>query len=258
MNLINSAKTQSMKLTILGSGTCVPSINRASPATHLKIQDTNILIDCGPGTLRQMEQAELSYQDLDLVCLTHFHTDHISDLNALIFALNNTPGFSRKKELQLVGPVGLKQFLDEVYHLEQPYPNTFQVRVKEIKRKLQFDDFVLIADHTGHSAESLAYRFQAGKNSVTLTGDTDLDERVVKLACGTNLLLAECSFANEEKRTGHLTPAECGQIALRSGAKQLILTHLYPSQDNGQTRLKQAKRVFNNTLLAEDLMEVKV
>lgn len=73
-----------MKLTILGSGTCVPAVERGSPANYLEIGGKQILIDCGPGTVRQIVESKLDYRKVDIVFVTHFHNDHTSDLVALI------------------------------------------------------------------------------------------------------------------------------------------------------------------------------
>jgi len=56
-----------MILTILGSGTCVPSLKRNSPSNYLKIDDKQILIDCGSGTLLQLEKANLSYKEIGFI-----------------------------------------------------------------------------------------------------------------------------------------------------------------------------------------------
>ncbi|MDD3156263.1 MAG: MBL fold metallo-hydrolase [Candidatus Pacebacteria bacterium] len=73
-----------MKLTIIGSGTCVPTVKRGSPANYLQIGKKKILVDCGPGTVRQIVNAKIDYRTIDMVFLTHFHNDHVSDLVALI------------------------------------------------------------------------------------------------------------------------------------------------------------------------------
>ena len=73
-----------MLLKILGSGTCMISLKRSSPANYLKIGEKQILVDCGPGTLTQLEKAGVPYKDIDMVFITHYHIDHISDLDALI------------------------------------------------------------------------------------------------------------------------------------------------------------------------------
>jgi len=66
-----------MELTVLGSGTGVPSAKRSSPGYFLKVKGHNVLFDGGSGTLRRMEEAGLSYKDVDLICYTHGHPDHV-------------------------------------------------------------------------------------------------------------------------------------------------------------------------------------
>ena len=48
-----------MKLTILGSGSCIPTIERGSSANYLKIGKIKALVDCGSGTMRQIIKAKI-------------------------------------------------------------------------------------------------------------------------------------------------------------------------------------------------------
>ena len=100
-----------MLLKILGSGTCVISLKRSSPANYLKIGEKEILVDCGPGTLTQLEKAGVSYKDIDMVFITHYHIDHISDLDALIWVYK-WEGLNRNKDLIVVGPVGFIKYYE--------------------------------------------------------------------------------------------------------------------------------------------------
>ena len=68
--------------------------------------------------------------------------------------------------------------------------------------------------------------------------------------------MLECSFPNTMKEKGHLIPKECGLIAKKAGVKKLIITHLYPVSSD-KVKLSQTKKIFKNTILAEDLMKIK-
>ena len=58
---------------------------------------------------------------------------------------------------------------------------------------------------------------------------------------------------------GHLSAGECGQVARRSGVKKLILSHLYPSLNEPDTRLDECRAAFaGDVVLAEDLMVLEV
>lgn len=248
-----------MKLTIVGSGTCVPTISRGSPANYLEIGKIKALVDCGPGTVRQLVKAKLDYKDIDLVCFTHFHPDHTLDLTALMHALNWTPEFDRKKDLTLVGPVGLKSFFDRYMRLVEglmPRPKTYKIIIKEIKKKLEFDNFTIECDKTIHSATSHAYKFTEKGKTLVISGDCDYDEGLITFVRNVDLLLLECSYANNMKMRGHLVPQECGMIAKKAGVKKLVLTHLYPVSPD--LRLKQVKKIFPDTIQAEDFMKLEV
>jgi len=248
-----------MLLKILGSGTCVPSIKRSSPANYLKIGNTQILVDCGAGTLSQLSKAKLDYKTINMVCISHFHTDHISDLNALIQALNWTPKFNRKADLILVGSKGFKAFYNKYLKpiSGSPRPNTYKIIVKEIGNKLSFKDFSIHSFKTKHNKESVAYKFVQDSKSLVISGDTDFDENLARFAKSSNVLVLECAFTNRDKEKGHLIPRECGQIAKLADTKKLILTHIYPL-GSGEERLKEAKVVFSKTILAKDLMSINI
>jgi ribonuclease BN (tRNA processing enzyme) len=246
-----------MLLKILGSGTCVPSIKRGSPANYLKIGNTQILVDCGAGTLSQLLKAKPDYKTINMVCISHFHTDHISDLNALIQALNWTPKFNRKTDLVLIGSKGFKAFYNRYLKpiSDSPRPNTYKIIVKEINNKINFKDFSIYSFKTKHSKESVAYKFIQDAKSLVISGDTDFDENLSKFAKNSDILVLECAFANRDKETGHLIPKECGQVAKLANTKKLILTHIYPL-GSGEERLKETKIVFPKTILARDLMSI--
>lgn len=247
-----------MLLRILGSGTCVISLKRSSPANYLKIGKKEILVDCGPGTLTQLEKAGVSYKDIDMVFITHYHIDHISDLDALIWVYK-WEGLNRTKDLVVVGPVGFRKFYETyIKPLVWTTPaESFDVIIKEIGDKIEFENFTVECCKTEHSDESIAYKFTEKEKSLVISGDTDFSVELVEFAQGCEVLMLECSFENSMKVNGHLTPKECGEIARNSGAKKLILTHFYPGSPE-IVRLNETKEVFVNTTLAEDLMEVEI
>ncbi len=248
-----------MQLTILGSGTCVPSLKRSSPSNYLKIGGTEILVDCGPGTLRQLEKARLDYKKIDCIFLTHFHIDHISELNAIIQALNWTPNFDRKKDLILVGPVGFKKLYKS--YLEpisgKPRPNTYHIKIKEIKRDLKFRRLMVECVRTIHTSASIAYKFKENNKTLVISGDCDYDDNLVKFSKDCDILLLECSYPNIMKTKGHLIPKECGLIAKEANVKKLVITHLYPTFSD-KIRLNQTRRIFKNTSLARDMMKINL
>ena len=70
---------------------------RASGGIWLTLDDTNVLIDPGPGSLVRClaSRPKLNPMDLDGIILTHRHLDHANDINIMIEAMTNG-GFKKK------------------------------------------------------------------------------------------------------------------------------------------------------------------
>jgi len=63
---------------------------------------------------------------------------------------------------------------------------------------------------------------------------------------------------DEFKAEGHLTPADIIKISNKSGAKKIILTHLYPVCDERNIWDSVKKKVDSEVIVAEDLQEIKI
>jgi ribonuclease BN (tRNA processing enzyme) len=203
-----------------------------------------------------MIKAKIDYKEIDFVFLTHFHPDHVSELRSFIQALDWTPNFNRKKDLILIGPVGFKEFYERTIK-SRPRPNTYKLKIKEIKKNLALEDLKVECVKTVHSDESVGYKFTEKTKSIIITGDCDYDDNLIKFSKNSNLLLIECSFPNDQKVKGHLVSKECGEIAKKAGVKKLVLTHLYPTSPE-IVRLNETKKIFRNTILAKDLLTIDI
>ena len=249
-----------MKLTILGSGTGVPSIDRSSPAYLLEARDQQYLIDCGSGTLRQLLRAGKRCEFIDAVFITHTHPDHIGDLIPLIHALKITLGFRREKPLYLIGPPGFPGFYEECVASVATAPKNFDIKVQEAQSALEFAGLRVMTIPTVHSDKlnSIAYRFEQDGQTLVLSGDCDYDPGIVALAKDADILVIDCSFPDGLKVQGHLSAGECGRIAQEAGVHTLILSHLYPVDESDDTRLNEAREACDCAVcLAEDLMAME-
>lgn len=246
-----------IKLIILGSGTCVPSLKRNAPGYYLEAGDCRILIDCGSGTLLQLEKAHRSYKDIDAVFITHRHPDHFADLMPLIQALIATPQFQREKDLFIFCPKEFLEYYEKAIASVLGNPNEFSVKTVEVRDKLDFGPFEIFTAETVHSSDSISYRFEHGKKSIVFTGDADYDKGLITLAERADILIADCSFPDSMKVAGHLSASECGMVAQKAGVKKLVLSHIYPADAPDIDRVEESREVFTGDIvLAEDLMEI--
>ena len=250
-----------MQLYVLGSGTCIPTVERGPSGLALVVDSHLIFFDGGGGSLRQMVKLGLDYRQVDFLCLTHFHPDHVSDFVPFLFAMNYTVDFRRSLPLRVIGPQGLRTFFEQLRGIfghwieAQTYPLFFD----EVEEScMKFPGFHVETLPMVHSDSSIGFRVEAESKAIVYSGDTDYCVNIVRLGGNADLLILECSFPDERKTKGHLTPSLAGRIAREASCRKLLLTHFYPVFQ-GHDILKESQKEFSGEiLLAEDGMKITI
>ncbi|MCL2359632.1 ribonuclease Z [Candidatus Bathycorpusculum sp.] len=97
---------------------------------------------------------------------------------------------------------------------------------------------------------------------IIYTGDTKPFAAFVEFAEGADLIIHDCTFddALKEKADtdGHSTPSQAASQAKAAQAKCLVLSHISARYPDADLLLGQAKKVFPNTILAEDYMTLEL
>ena len=252
-------------VTILGSGTCVPSLKRSSAAAFVKTGGSRILLDIGAGAIHRLLAAGHSVFDVSHVCITHFHPDHTGELASFLFSNKYPDDSLRRRPLTLVGGPGFPDFFKKLAAVYGPWIQLPPGKVRIMEAVLNgmgtfdFDDFSLSWAPVSHNPESIAYRIQdsAGK-TVVYSGDTDVSASLGALAKDADLLICESALPDGLKSPGHLTPSLAGAIAAAARVRKLVLTHFYPECD-GTDPAGQCRKTYDGPLvLAEDLMELEL
>jgi ribonuclease Z len=92
--------------------------------------------------------------------------------------------------------------------------------------------------------------------------DTAECDGAARLADGADLLVCESTFATRDEGLaaahGHLTARQAAGIAAAAGARRLVLTHFSQRYDDLAPLLREAREVFDDVVLAEDLVRVPV
>ncbi len=112
-----------LKITLLGTGGTMPLPNRALSALAVSVGGKNILIDCGEGTQTAAKAAGVSLYKIDLICLTHYHGDHIFGLPGL---LQTMASHGRTEPVHIMGPEGLEAIMKPILFLCQGLPFAVQ------------------------------------------------------------------------------------------------------------------------------------
>lgn len=234
-------------LTILGSGTLVPDATRHSAAHHLRVGSASVLLDCGAGTVHGFARYGVRWQDLTHVVVSHFHTDHIGDLGALMFAFKHGLTVARTAPLTLVGPVGLGDLLERLAaalgkHVLDP---GFGLRIVELAPGDAHDagdDVTLRCHPTPHTPESVAYRVEGRWGSLGYTGDTGPSEAVADFLTRCDALIAECTVPEAMELDTHLSPESLATLAGRALPGLLLVVHVGPrhTPDEAVRRIRRA------------------
>ena len=186
-----------MRVTILGSGTAIPSFERFPSGVLVQVAGRNLLVDAGPGTLRRLAQTGVSPRDVDAVLLTHYHTDHTADVAALLFALRN-PAYRGRPTLRIFGAPGLEDFMG---HLRAAWPwlkpkaDDYSLELVEVEPGTfavpgDGPELRVHAVPIRHTGQSLAYRISdpAG-GSAAFSGDADVCDGLAQVAKGAELFV---------------------------------------------------------------------
>jgi ribonuclease Z len=97
---------------------------------------------------------------------------------------------------------------------------------------------------------------------IVYTGDTKPFEAFAEFAKGADLAIHDCTFDNSlvEKADidGHSTPSQAAEQARTAGVKMLVLSHISARYPDAGLLLDQAKKIFANSVLAQDFMEIEI
>ena len=151
--------------------------------------------------------------------------------------------------------------------IEKPRPGRFNkdkakklgVPEGHLWSKLQHGDSIKLSNGKTIKPEAVLGQPRQGRK-IVYTGDTRPSMALVKLAEKADLLIHEATFADELKERaqedGHSTPSEVARIAKKAKVKRLVLTHISARYAASDSLLKQAKKIFKNTIVAEDFMRI--
>ena len=239
---------------LLGTGTPNAEPDRAGAALAVVVNGNAYLVDAGPGIVRRANGARdlgveaLAPSRLEIVFLTHLHTDHTVGLPDLIF----TPWvLERSTPLAVYGPPGteaMTRYLTAAYEedvrtrlegLEPANPMGHRVEAHEIEAGVVFEnqDVRVTAFPVRHGSweVALGYRFESADRTVVLSGDAAPSETIVEFCSGCDVLVHEVySQAGFERREPvwqayhsrfHTSSLELAELAARAQPGLLVLTH---------------------------------
>lgn len=247
----------SATLTILGCRAGSPAAGDAASGYLIQSGEATILVDCGPGVALALASLEPA-PAIDAVIISHRHADHCADLLALAYQRRFPAALPA---LPLCGPPDLAALLaglDQLFGmpslpaLARPLQDTFAFCPVTPGESFVAGGLLVETCAGQHPVPTLAMRFPA--LGLAYTADSALTEALVALARGATTLLAEATYPTAEGHDlvghGHLTAGQAGELASRSGAAQLILTHLANPAEAAESELIAAQHYAGQIVVA--------
>lgn len=271
-------------LQILGSGGPIADDGRASSGYLIWIGGkSRFLVDAGGGVFLRFGEAGARFEDLEHIAVSHFHTDHSSDLPALLKS-----GFfsGRSRALSISGPSGhgafpgtvaylqrllsfdggayayLGGYLDGSAGLVKLAPLSINTKLSEPSRIFgnPAGDLEITAIGVPHGpVPALAYRIRAGGKSIVFSGDQNGNsDSFVQFASGPDVLVMHLAVPEGVSGAGrnlHAPPSRIGAIAAETGAGKLVLSHFMArSLDDLVAALQEIRSSYDGeVVVANDL-----
>lgn len=140
---------------LLGTGGMMPLPGRWLTALMTRYNGSNLLIDCGEGTQIAIKQKGWSVHSIDIICITHFHGDHISGLPGLLLSMGNS---DRRDPVYIIGPQGLKYVVDSLRVIapELPFEINF-IEISEPEKLIEVGVYTIKAFRLKHNIPCYGY-----------------------------------------------------------------------------------------------------
>lgn len=238
-----------MKLTVLGKYGPYPQKGGATTSYLMECCGKRILLDAGSGSLSRLQEY-CSFDDLDMIILTHLHSDHCADMFILRYA-------ALKRPIPVYLPVTPATEYDILSSCER-------FETKKISEDLQLvfpaRDIVISFCKTLHPVECYAVKICSEGKTFVFSGDSRYSERLSVFCRGADTVLLDSGFLDEDqppKILPHMTVSQAAETAREANAGRLLLTHVNPSYDEADL-MREASVIFQNTLIVQEKEEYTI
>ncbi|MBT8146153.1 MAG: MBL fold metallo-hydrolase, partial [Gammaproteobacteria bacterium] len=199
-----AANFDGLRITLCGTSSPLPAPGRAQACVAVETPDHLYIVDAGSGSAATANLAGIPTEKLRGVLLTHFHSDHISDIGD--FNLNSWVA-GRPEPLQIIGPEGVDRIVEGLnitYELDRGYrvahhgeellkPELGVLHSRTIDEGVIVDQdgLLITAFEVSHPPiePAFGYRLDYENRSVVISGDSLVTDKIIEMSDGVDIVL---------------------------------------------------------------------
>lgn len=226
-----------LKITLCGTSSPLPAPGRAQACVAVETPEHLYIVDAGSGSAATANLAGIPMDKLRGILLTHFHSDHISDIGD--FNLNSWVA-GRPEPLQVIGPEGVDRIVEGLnitYELDRGYRvahhgaellnptlGILQSRTINAEVIVDQDGLRITAFEVSHPPiePAFGYRLDYAERSVVISGDSLVTDTIITIADGVDVVLHDAMA---------LPLVQAAETALRAAGVTRTATVLHDIQD---------------------------
>lgn len=245
----SSIRAQDLKVTLLGTGSPEPILQRFGPSTLVEAGPEKFLFDVGRGASQRLWQLGLPLRAVTGVFITHLHSDHVVGLPDVWLTGWTAPPYGRRvAPFRVWGPAGTRAMMAS---LETAFVGDIRIRMDD--ERLPKEGVAVVAeditegvvyerngvrvtaftvDHGPAIKPAFGYRVDYAGRSVVIAGDTRFTENLVRFARGADVLVHPMALAapgspmEPTVRLHFATPEEAGTVFTRASPKLAVYNHI--------------------------------
>ncbi|MDX8347874.1 MBL fold metallo-hydrolase [Cognatiyoonia sp. IB215446] len=250
--------TDSVALIGVKGGPAIRPGSHMPTSSLLRLGEQTILVDAGLGVTRGICDQGAALTEIDLIVITHLHSDHYLELGPLLHTAW-TAGLNRP--IPILGPADLRAYWDG-FQASMAFDIDLRIRDEGRCDFSTLADLQVLTEATGIGGsrikamrnqhppitDSFALRFEAEGKCVVFSGDTAYMPEMATFAKDADLLVHEAMLRNgvdalcarmtngdarlrQHILRSHTDAVDVGRIARDAGVKQLALNHFVPDGD---------------------------
>jgi ribonuclease Z len=290
----SSTDFDGLKITLCGTSSPLPAPGRAQACVAVETPEHLYLIDAGSGSAATANLAGIPTAKLRAILLTHFHSDHISDIGD--FNLNSWVA-GRSAPLQIIGPIGVDRIVEGLnitYELDRGYrvahhgeellsPQLGVLQSRTIGEGVivEEDGLRITAFEVSHPPiePAFGYRLDYANRSVVISGDSLVTPKIIETSDGADLVLHDAmalqlvqAAENALRSAGitrvatvlhdiqdyHATTSDLQRLVDEADIGQLALYHLVPAPRNPMAVAAFSRGIPESAIITEDGMVISL